>query len=177
MYLWSDICDLLHKSIRNFTSIWRFHIPKMSNLKILFSKRQTFVKLFLKFCIIGVIDTSFFWTGMQSYETLRLSSRSPITLDLCLVLSGIETLSVQQKGTFNKHMVPDTPDDRRRSVMTAMPSISDEDIELCIEETAPKVMCPYKVLCVKSLVICTLIIICIAYELLFLYNCEILYIC
>uniref|UniRef100_K1QX72 Rho GTPase-activating protein 18 n=1 Tax=Magallana gigas TaxID=29159 RepID=K1QX72_MAGGI len=51
---------------------------------------------------------------------------------------GIETLSVQQKGTFNKHMVPDTPDDRRRSVMTAMPSISDEDIELCIEETAPK---------------------------------------
>lgn len=101
---------------------------------------------------------------MQSYETLRLSSRSPITLDLCLVLSGIETLSVQQKGTFNKHMVPDTPDDRRRSVMTAMPSISDEDIELHIEETAPKVMCPYKVLCVKSLVICTLIIICIAYE-------------
>lgn len=113
---------------------------------------------------------------MQSYETLRLSLRSPITLDLCLVLSGIETLSVQQKGTFNKHMVPDTPDDRRRSVMTAMPSISDEDIELHIEETAPKVMCPYKVLYVKSLVICTLIIICIAYELLFLYNCEILYI-
>lgn len=52
--------------------------------------------------------------------------------------SGIETLSVQQKGTFNKHMVPDPPDDMRRSVMTAMPSISDEDIELCIEETVPK---------------------------------------
>lgn len=53
-------------------------------------------------------------------------------------------------------MVPDPPDDMRRSVMTAMPSISDEDIELCIEETAPKVMCPFQVLCVKSLVICTL---------------------
>lgn len=52
--------------------------------------------------------------------------------------SGIEMLSVQQKGTFNKHMVPDSSADMRRSLMAAMPSISDEDIELRIEETATK---------------------------------------
>lgn len=48
--------------------------------------------------------------------------------------SGIEMLSVQQKGTFNKNMAPDSSKDLRRSVV-AMPCISDEDIELRIEET------------------------------------------
>lgn len=58
--------------------------------------------------------------------------------------------------------------------MIVMFSILDEDIELCIEEIVLKVMCFFKVLCVKFLVIS--IVICIVYELLFLYNCEIFYI-
>lgn len=89
-----------------------------------------------------MIDTSFYWGGTQSWETFRSSLHGSVILELCLVLSGIEMLSVQQKGTFNKHMVPDSPADMRRSLMAAMPSISDEDIELHLEETATKVMCP-----------------------------------
>ena len=47
---------------------------------------------------------------------------------------------MQPKGTFNKHTGadPSTSGDLRRSVI-AMPSISDEDIELRIEETGVKV--------------------------------------
>lgn len=48
--------------------------------------------------------------------------------------------------------------------MIVMFSILDEDIELYIEEIVLKVMCFYKVLCVKFLVICIFIIICIVYE-------------
>lgn len=48
--------------------------------------------------------------------------------------------------------------------MIVMFSILDEDIELCIEEIVLKVMCFFKVLCVKFLVIS--IVICIVYELL-----------
>nr|XP_022289472.1 rho GTPase-activating protein 18-like [Crassostrea virginica]XP_022289477.1 rho GTPase-activating protein 18-like [Crassostrea virginica]XP_022289485.1 rho GTPase-activating protein 18-like [Crassostrea virginica]XP_022289494.1 rho GTPase-activating protein 18-like [Crassostrea virginica] len=53
--------------------------------------------------------------------------------------SGVEIVSVQPKGTFNKHTGADfsTSGDLRRSVI-AMPSISDEDIELRIEETGVK---------------------------------------
>ena len=49
-------------------------------------------------------------------------------------------MSMQPKGTFNKHTGADfsTSGDLRRSVI-AMPSISDEDIELRIEETGVKV--------------------------------------
>jgi hypothetical protein len=54
-----------------------------------------------------------------------------------LFVSGIEVLSVQPKGTFNKYMGPSSPDDLKKP-LTAMPSISDEDIEfeLRLEETA-----------------------------------------
>ena len=53
---------------------------------------------------------------------------------------GVEIVSMQPKGTFNKHTRADfsTSGDLRRSVI-AMPSISDEDIELRIEETGVKV--------------------------------------
>lgn len=61
-------------------------------------------------------------------------------------------------------MVFDILDDRRWLVMIVMFSILDEDIELCIEEIVLKVMCFFKVLCVKFLVIS--IVICIVYELL-----------
>lgn len=61
-------------------------------------------------------------------------------------------------------MVFDFLDDMRWLVMIVMFSILDEDIELCIEEIVLKVMCFFKVLCVKFLVIS--IVICIVYELL-----------
>ncbi|XP_055997359.1 rho GTPase-activating protein 18-like [Ostrea edulis] len=50
---------------------------------------------------------------------------------------GIEMLSMQPKGTFNKYMGPSSPEDHGRT-LCAMPSISDEDIEfeLRLEETA-----------------------------------------
>ncbi|XP_061181890.1 rho GTPase-activating protein 18-like isoform X1 [Saccostrea echinata] len=50
---------------------------------------------------------------------------------------GIEMLSMQPKGTFNKYMGPSSPEGHGRS-LTSMPSISDEDIEfeLRLEETA-----------------------------------------